>query len=179
MAEAEEKESDGEEGAEDKESKKGGLGKILLLAGIGLLLVGVSVGGTLFFLGAFSKEETGEEMAAEEGEQVEVKAEAIYLPLQPPFIANYDVRGRQRYLQTSVSIMTREQDVVEAVEQHMPLVRNELVLLLSGQVYEELQTEEGRELLRQSALEAVQGIMETEIGKPGVEQILFTDFVMQ
>ena len=61
----------------------------------------------------------------------------------------------------------------------MPLIKNRLVMLFGGEVYEELQTDEGRELLRQKALEAVKEITEQELGKSDIEQILFTNFVMQ
>ena len=94
-------------------------------------------------------------------------------------IVNYQARGRQRFLQAEITVMAREDDVIEAVELHMPMIRNSLILLFSGQVYAELQTEEGRELLRQLALLELQEIMEKELGKPGIEKILFTNLVMQ
>jgi flagellar FliL protein len=59
------------------------------------------------------------------------------------------------------------------------MIRNSLILLFSGQVYEELQTDEGRELLRQAALAELQTIIEKELGKPGIEKVLFTNLVMQ
>jgi len=52
-------------------------------------------------------------------------------------------------------------------------------MLIGGQLYEEIQTAEGKELLRQQCLQELQKIMQEEIGKPGVEQVLYTNFVMQ
>ena len=52
-------------------------------------------------------------------------------------------------------------------------------MLFSGQEFEALQTPEGKEALRQASLAEVQKVMQEKIGKPGVEQVLFTDFVMQ
>jgi flagellar FliL protein len=75
--------------------------------------------------------------------------------------------------------MTRDDDVIEAIEVHMPMLRNSLVLKFGGQVYEELQTEEGRELLSQESLKELQDLIEKEIGKPGIERLLFTNLVMQ
>ena len=40
--------------------------------------------------------------------------------------------------------------------------------MLYREVYEDLQTDEGRELLRQKALESIQAIMQQEIGKAEV-----------
>ena len=52
-------------------------------------------------------------------------------------------------------------------------------MLFGGEVYDELQTDEGKELLRQKALEVLQEIIKQEVGVNGVEEILFTSFVMQ
>ena len=59
------------------------------------------------------------------------------------------------------------------------MIRNSLVLLIGGQIFSEIQTAEGKELLRQQCLQEVQRLLEKEIGKPGVEQVLFTSFVIQ
>ncbi|MCV6627202.1 MAG: flagellar basal body-associated FliL family protein, partial [Cellvibrionaceae bacterium] len=121
--------------------------------------------------------------AVEEGEEGAGAAQptpaAIYIPLKPPIIVNFEARGRQRFLQAEVTLMVRTDQALSAAELHMPMIRNALVMLFSGQIYEELQTPEGKELARQLALEEVQSMMEREIGEKGVEQVLFTNFVMQ
>src|SRR5690625_2358505 len=115
--------------------------------------------------------------AAQNPEAVDQRA--IYYPLGQNFTMNYDVRGRQRYLQVQVTLMLRDNAAVQSIELHQPSIRNTLVGLFSGQVFEDLQTPEGRELLRQDALRGVQSVLEQEIGRPVVEQVLFTHFVMQ
>lgn len=163
----------------------GGKKKIIVLAVLGVVLIALSVGGTLLalkFLGpetAFLAEaSTSVDNAAAE-EAAPVRKSAIYYPLKPPIIVNFQARGRQRFLQAELTLMARDNDAVEAIELHMPMIRNALVLLFGGQIYEELQTAEGKEILRQEALSSVQGLLEREIGKPGIEQVLFTNFVMQ
>lgn len=151
---------------------------IAVVAGV-LFLVGAVVG-TLYFLGIFESDDSPvvEEQAAPV-EAKPTKAPAMYFPIKPEFIVNFQARGRQRYLQVEVSVMTRDQQVFSAMQQHLPLIKNKLVMLFGGEVYEELQTDEGRELLRQKSLEAIQQIMLDEVGVEGVEQVLFTNFVMQ
>lgn len=61
----------------------------------------------------------------------------------------------------------------------MPLVKNRLIMLFEGGVYDELQTNEGKESLRQNALEVLQEIIKQEVGVYEVEEILFTNSVMQ
>lgn len=183
MAEDDEKNEDAaEEGA-----SKGGKKKLILFALLVLVLIGVSIGGTLVAVKMLAPEpepevaldEDGNPIPEGEEEAEKPKAPAIYFPLKPPLIVNYMARGRQRFLQAEISIMAREADVIEAVEIHMPMIRNSLILLFSGQIYEELQTDEGKEILRQQALVELQGIMERELGKPGIEKVLFTNLVMQ
>ncbi len=178
MAEEEEN-----KGAEEKPS--GGKKKLIIFIVLAIVLIGASIGGTLVAVKMLSPEPEVVQEFDEDGnpitsaEEEEVKGPAIYFPLKPALIVNYDVRGRQRFLQAEISVMTREEDVVNAVEIHMPMMRNNLILLFSGQTYDELQTDEGRELLKQDSLKELQNILEQEIGKPGIEKILFTNFVMQ
>lgn len=169
-----------------EESGGGGKKKLLILIVVGIVLIGLSVGGTLMAIGMFSEEPpaaaeggeaSGEAAAAEE--VVETAMPAIYYPLKPTIIVNFNARGRQRFLQADVSLMVREDDVVAAIEEHGTMLQHGLLMLFGGQDYGELQTPEGKELLRQMALEEVQRMLEQEIGKPGVEQVLFTNFVMQ
>lgn len=153
------------------------------LAVLALLLVVLSVGvtlGLLHFLVPDEPAPDGETAEAEAAEPLEpARQPAIYFPLKEKFVINYNVRGRQRFLQTEVNLMLRDNEVVKVLEQHLPRVRNDLIMLFSGQEFEDLQTPEGRELLRQDALRRVQAILEQEMGQPGVEQVLFTSFVMQ
>ena len=174
-----------EENAESQpENAGGGKKKLILLVVIGLLLVGLAVGGTLVALKFLGGDETAQSTADAEAEAAAAEEEArslpaIYYPLKPTIIVNFNARGRQRFLQADVSLMVREDDVVAAIEEHSTMLQHGLLMLFGGQDYTELQTAEGKELLRQLALEEVQRLLEQEIGKAGVEQVLFTNFVMQ
>ena len=172
-----------EDNPEGEESGGGGKKKLILMVVVGLVLVGLSVGGPLFALkmmeGDAPPAETDAAASAEAAPEEEVKLPAIYFPLKPTIIVNFNARGKQRFLQAEVSLMVREEDVVAAIEEHSTMLQHGLLMLFSGQDYGELQTAEGKELLRQMALEEVQRMLEQEIGKPGVEQVLFTNFVMQ
>jgi flagellar protein FliL len=82
-------------------------------------------------------------------------------------------------LQVDISVLTREEDVIEAIQIHESMLRNSLVMLIGGQSFTEVQTAEGKELLRQQCLQELQRLLVQEIKKPGIEQVLFTSFVMQ
>ena len=176
---AEEKEENQNANAE-ADSSSGGKKKFILLAVLLLVVIGLSVTGTYFaikLLGPQPVEEVAVEEAAEEA--VELPKPAIYYPINPDVIVTFDVKGRRRYLQADVTLMTRDNDVITALETHMPMIRNALTLIIGGQIYEEIQTAEGKELMRLACLEEIRTLMEAEIGKPGVEQVLFTNLVMQ
>ena len=161
--------------------------KMMMLAIIGVVLLVVAGGGTWFALHALGgKKDEATEAKADEHAGAEAGKEAagphkesFYEVLDPAFLANYQVAGRPHYLQVSVAVLAREEGAMEAVKTHMPLLRNRVVMLLSGEVFEQLQTDEGRVQLQQKILAAIQEILKKETGKPQIEQVFFTGFVMQ
>ena len=178
--------ADDENSGTDEEASGGGKKKLILLIIIALLLVAISAGGTfvaITMLGEKPQPAEGEEGEGGSASVVEDDKKsagpAIYFPIKPPIIVNYAVKGRQRYAQVEVTLMTREEDVIAAIELHAPMITNALVLLIGGQSYVEIQTAEGKELLRQKCLQKIQELLQKEIDKPGVENVLFTNFVMQ
>jgi flagellar FliL protein len=170
--------------AADAEAKPTGKSKlkliILLVVGL-LLVIGLSVGGAVFFLQKSEKkaEAMGEEHAAAEGEAKHAKQVAIYEVLAPAFVVNFNYKGRQRYMQVSVALMGRDKAELDALHAHMPVLRNNLVMLFSGQDFEALSTPVGKEMLRQQTTASVQALAQKETGKLAVEQVLFTNIVLQ
>jgi flagellar FliL protein len=78
-----------------------------------------------------------------------------------------------------MEVMARDEAVIENVKTHMPVIRNNLVLVFSNQNYETISTSAGKQKLRDEALAEIQQILKSETGKTGVEAIYFTSFVMQ
>ena len=105
---------------------------------------------------------------------------SLYIPLDPPFVVNFDAGEAARFLQITVQLMTRDPQLVEFVKAHDPVIRNDLLLLFGNQKVDEMSTREGKEKLQASALQAVRKIVTTEGGKPeALEALYFTSFVMQ
>lgn len=84
-----------------------------------------------------------------------------------------------RYLQIGLTSMTRDQRIIDIVNQNMPQIRNDLILLFSNQRLEVLTTREGKDKLRMQALAVIQAILTREVGIPGIEALYFTTFVLQ
>ena len=153
---------------------KGKLKLIIVIVVALLLAIGVSVGATWFFM------HSAQNKPAEAAETAVVgKQAAIFEPLLPAFVANFNQNGRQRYMQVSITMMGRNQADVDALKVHMPVIRNNLVMLFSGQDFATLASPVGQEMLRQKATASVQEVAQKELGKVVIEQLLFTNFVLQ
>jgi flagellar FliL protein len=104
---------------------------------------------------------------------------ALYFALDPPLVVNFEQSGAVRFLQVTVEVLARDPEVIAAVQQNAPLIRNNLMLLMSNLDYAEIMTREGKEKLRAAALAEVRSILKRETGKTGPESLLFTSFVVQ
>lgn len=104
---------------------------------------------------------------------------ALYMDIEQPFVVNFQDEGQLRYLQITISVMTKNPKVVEEMKRHMPLIRNNLVMLFSGQTREGIISREGKEKIRKEAEAEVQKILREQTGKPGIKALYFTSFVMQ
>lgn len=165
-------ELDAEQSAAD--GARAGKSKKKLLAIVGLLVViAAGAGGYWFLMG----DEDPEEVATEEVESP-IDA-AFYLKLEPVFIINLPDKGKQRFLQTSVTVMSRSNDSIMKVEQHMPVIRHHLTNVLSAQTITSIQSPGGIEKARIQALDSINRVLVEEFGSEAIEQILFTSFVMQ
>ncbi len=165
--------------AEDKPVGKSKVKLIVLIVVALLLAIGFSIGGTLFFLG--KGDSVASEKAGEAGDEVvaATKPIAIYEPLLPAFVVNFNKDGRQRYMQVTLALMGRNKAELDALKVHMPVLRNQLVMLFSSQDFALLATPAGKEMLRQQATTKIQELAQKETGKMAVEQVLFTNFVLQ
>jgi flagellar protein FliL len=103
----------------------------------------------------------------------------VYLAVEPALVVNFQGEGRVRFVQVGVVVSSREQRAIDAVERHMPVIRNNLIMLLSDKTYEELNSSEGKEQARREVLETVQQVLLDRTGEGGIEAVYFTSFVMQ
>jgi len=104
-----------------------------------------------------------------------------YVHLQPAFVLNYgaNTTGRLKYIRTDVALRVIGGEAAGKVNHHQAYIRNQLVLLLSQQVEATVNSSQGREKLRQIALEEVRALLSELEGKPYVEDLYFQNFVAQ
>jgi len=153
---------------------KGKLKLIIAIVVAMLLAIGLSVGATWYFMHGAQSEPVAAAAEVPAGKQP-----AVYEPMAPAFVANFNQNGRQRYMQVSITMLGRNPADLEALKAHMPVIRNNLVMLFSGQDFATLASPVGQEMLRQKATASVQEVAQKELGKVVIEQLLFTNFVLQ
>jgi flagellar protein FliL len=151
-------------------AKKGGKG---LMMGLGLAVL-VLLGAVGYLVMQPHGAKSGADAAAQAP-----KAPELYLPLDPAFVVNFQDQDSTRYLQVGVTLMTHDANAVQAMKDSDPVIRNALVMLFSSQTYAGLSDTAGKKKLQAEALDAVRKIVADKTGKPDVDALYFTSFVMQ
>lgn len=103
---------------------------------------------------------------------------SVYYAIDPPLVVNFEDGSAVRFLQITMEIMAHDDKAIESVQRNIPLIRNNLLLLMSNRNYQSMMSREGKEKLRQEALAEVRAVQKKE-GGPDVDDVLFTSFVVQ
>jgi len=106
-------------------------------------------------------------------------APQLFMALDPPLVVNFQDQGQLRFLQVGIELMAHDQKALDAVKQESPVIRNALLMLLSGQDAKTLLTRAGKEKLRADALAEIQKILHQRDPKQNIAALYFTSFVMQ
>ncbi len=122
--------------------------------------------------------EEAEEEEDEASEQVD-NGPPLFYQFNPTFIVNIPAKGRTKFLQVQVQVMSYDSKVIESVEQYAPLIKNDLVQLFSQQEYNDLLKPDSKENLRMKSLKLIKTLLTKHTGEDGVEQVLFTSFITQ
>jgi flagellar FliL protein len=167
---------------QDEASSGGGKKKFILIIVAVVLLIGLAVGTTVFLMISGDGEaevEALEDAVVEEVITEEPESPAQYVVLKPEFVVSFQVGTRQRFLQASIEVMTRQQAIVDALTLHEPMIRNDIIRIMGEQDFKQLRTAEGRVAMQNQLLKHLKDIMKREADTDGVEAVLFTNLVMQ
>ena len=158
----------------EEEAKGGGKKKLIIIIVGALLLVGVGVGVALMFLGGDKSEATAEVVEEVKPE----KGDPTYIELKA-FTVNLGADDPVGFLQVQINVLTYFSEVAEDIETHKPLIRNNLTLLFGGQKSADIRSPEGKTELQKKVKESIQGVVEKYGSGGEIENIFFTNFVMQ
>lgn len=213
-----------EEQAEGEPKKKGPLVKIILIVVGVLLLIGLSVGGTLFATGFFSKkpkeavdaqldklegqgdghaaagdghgggekkddghgkkddpgkpaaEAPQKELASPEGEAERWKFN--YYALEKPLLSN--VAGSRKVMQVTLTIMTHYDDrVIKNVKTHELALRAGILDVMRQKTESDLLKPDFRKALAEDVKLVINSLLEKYEGFGGIEDVMFTEFIVQ
>lgn len=160
---------------------KGGLsmGKIVvILVAVQFMLV-IIIGAALYFAGVFDGDNGGGESKEAAAESSKSVGDPQYISMKPPFTVNFGSSGGARFMQVEVQVMTYDKEAAGAIETHQPVLRDRILRVLGNQEEEGIRTTAGKDKLREEILQVIRGVMEERYGKPAIEEVYFTSFVIQ
>lgn len=161
---------------EENEAPKSGGSMTVILAAVVALLVGAA--GTFAVTRMTAPEPAPDEVEDVELADGEVPPEA---PLEDrmvelePFVVNLGGAGPPRYLKARLSLELEGSEEVAKAEEHLPKIRDAIIVLLSSRRLADMQEFEGKVLIKEDILDRVNGVL----GSPSVAAVLFTEFVVQ
>ncbi|MGH1487191.1 MAG: flagellar basal body-associated FliL family protein [Cellvibrionaceae bacterium] len=130
----------------------------------------------LMSLGVHAQDDKEEEADPDEPAVLE---RPIYVPVKPAFVVNYGGKGKLKYMKLEVSLRAKDTPASNAIRHHMPLIRDYLVRSFSRLQDEDVDTQQGKENVRLSALEGIKQLLKEEDGEESVTGLYFNNFVVQ
>ncbi len=103
---------------------------------------------------------------------------SLYFAMDPPMVVNFEDGSVVRFLQITMEVMAHDQKAIDGVQKNMPLIRNNLLLLMSNRNYQSLMSREGKDKLREEALAEIRAVLKKQ-GGGDIDDLLFTSFVVQ
>ncbi len=164
--------------------KPSGIKKLLMPAGMALVLVAAIIGGLHFTgmvqIGKPPPPAAVDAAGGEAAKPVEkISGPAFYAALRPPMVVQFNSKGKRHFLKVAVDIMSHEQPTIEAFKTHDAVIRNNLILMFQDLDFDVASTRAGIEELQADAEREIEDILEPFVGERAVEGVYFTTFVLQ
>lgn len=104
--------------------------------------------------------------------------QATYFQLQTPFTSN--MSDTDAFAQISLAVSTYyDMRVIEAVKTHEMAIRSQVLMMLAEQPVEALSTPEGKRALQGRIKAIINDVLKQKTGYGGVDNVYFTNFVIQ
>jgi flagellar FliL protein len=157
----------------------GGKGKLFIMIGAAVLVLGLGGGAGWYFLHG-SGDEAAEPAKKEHSSKKKKKEEhpPEYLPIEP-FTVNLQPENGDQYLQVAFTLQVDGPEQAENIKTNMAKVRSRVLLLLSGKKASEINTVEGKQQLAGEILAVVKAPFAEHGDEQEVSDVLFTSFIIQ
>ena len=104
--------------------------------------------------------------------------QATYFQLQAPFTSN--MSDTDAFAQISLAVSTYyDMRVIEAIKTHEMAIRSQVLMMLAQQPETMLATPEGKRLLQGKIKTVINDILKQKTGYGGIDNVYFTNFVIQ
>lgn len=99
-----------------------------------------------------------------------------YVPMAPKLTVN--LAEPKKYLMIDIQLLVEGADHVEKIKKHMPLLRHEMIMLLSGMHIADLQSMEQREALRMKTKQLITDLLVKIQNSDGFRDVFFSEFLV-
>ncbi|WP_299011249.1 flagellar basal body-associated protein FliL [uncultured Shewanella sp.] len=101
-----------------------------------------------------------------------------YYGLEPDIVTNY-ISGSKKmgFVRVNVELMVSGTQALAQIEHHDPLLRAAILSILGEQSEAQIKSIIGKEAIRQACFDAVNRLLEEEVGEALVVNLLFTQYL--
>ena len=104
--------------------------------------------------------------------------QATYFQIPAPFTSN--MADSDAFAQVSIAVSTYyDQRVITAVTTHELAIRSAILMMLAQEQEADLSTPKGKEILQGKLLKIINDVLKANTGFGGVDNVYFTNFVIQ
>lgn len=99
-----------------------------------------------------------------------------YIEMTPKFTVN--LAEPKKYLLINMQLLVEGAENVEKIKKHMPMLRHEMILMLSGMPRADLETMEQREALRVKTKDLITEVLTKTENSDGFRDVFFSEFLV-
>lgn len=154
---------------------------LLLCMSMNLLILSQSaMSGGAEQLAKENKARMEKEAADEEAKsQKDMLDKRVYYPLNGDVVGNYKGGKKLGFVRLKMQLQLDGEDLVPIVQKHEPMLRHNILFVISEKTKSELASPLTREVFRKDILKLYKKLLEEETGSELIHEVLFTSFLVQ
>lgn len=152
--------------------------KLIVIAAAAVLLLGGGGGAAWYFMQGDAAAAQDSPKDAKKKKKKESDAKPEYVPVEA-FTVNLQPENGEQYLQVQFTLQVDGAEQATLIKDNMAIVRNRVLLLLSGKKASEISTVEGKQQLAAEIQAIIKEPFEKEGNEQEVTDVLFTSFIIQ
>lgn len=164
---------------EENNAEKGKSSKKTIIIIVAAVLLLAASGGAAYFFMREDDSANSEKIEHADADKSDVPVEKFYFELSNPIVINFPKGSAAKHGRITLSMLVEGAETIDVLTKNEPMIRNNLLMLVSAQDSSVLNTGEGKDMLRQLILDEVSAVLVKMAGKGKVVEIFFTSFVMQ